>query len=315
MTPNIPCLVAVGECMIELRQIDGATMRQSFGGDTLNTALYLARLAGEAYRVSYATAIGADDPYSKEMIAGWESEGIDTRFVTRRTGELPGLYTIHVDASGERYFSYWRQNAPARQYFSLADCPLEARLDEVDVLYLSGISLAILPPEGRQRLFGLMTRLRQRGGRVVFDNNYRPRLWKSADEAHQAYVAAYALASIALITLNDEQDVLGSVDEAQALERIRSYGCAETVVKRGGQPTLLLLANGSTAEVAATRVAKVVDTTAAGDSFAAGYLAARLRGLDMRQAAQAGNTLAGVVIQYPGAIIPQQAMPAGLFSI
>jgi 2-dehydro-3-deoxygluconokinase len=313
MNQNPPRLVAVGECMIELRQVDGANMRQSFGGDTLNTALYLARLAGDAYRVSYATAIGGDDPYSKEMVAGWNAEGIDTSFVTRRAGEMPGLYTIHVDASGERYFSYWRQNAPARQYFSLPDCPLESRLDEVDVLYLSGISLAILPPEGRQRLFGLMARLRERGGRVVFDNNYRARLWKSADEAREAYAAAYAQASIALITLNDEQDVLGGVDEAQALARIRSYGCAETVIKRGSQPTLLLLADGSTAEVAATRVAKVVDTTAAGDSFAAGYLAARLRGLDVREAAKAGNTLAGTVIQHPGAIIPQQAMPVGLF--
>ncbi len=52
-----------------------------------------------------------------------------------------------------------------------------------------------------------------------------------------------------------------------------------------------------------------VDTTAAGDSFAAGYLAARLRGEAPAAAARAGHRLAAVVITHPGAIIPREAMP------
>jgi 2-dehydro-3-deoxygluconokinase len=54
----------------------------------------------------------------------------------------------------------------------------------------------------------------------------------------------------------------------------------------------------------------VVDTTAAGDSFAAAYIAARLGGVDPVEAARAGHRLAGVVVCYPGAIIPRSAMPA-----
>jgi 2-dehydro-3-deoxygluconokinase len=56
--------------------------------------------------------------------------------------------------------------------------------------------------------------------------------------------------------------------------------------------------------------AKVVDTTAAGDSFAAAYLATRLSGADPAIAAAAGHRLAGTVVGYPGAIIPREGMPA-----
>jgi len=307
-------VVALGECMIELRNVEPGLMRQSFGGDTLNTAVYLARLAGSAYGVSYATAVGENDPYSNAMLSSWEGEGIATDFVRRRPNELPGLYTIQVDETGERFFSYWRQNAAARNYFEGDASPLEARLADVDVFYLSGISLAILPPAGRTRLFAAMETLRERGATIVFDNNYRARLWASADEARRAYERAYALADIALVTLSDELEVQGAKGEAQMLERVTTYPCREVVIKRGAQPTEVRCEDGSRVTVAAERVAKVVDTTAAGDSFAAGYLAARLHGLAPEAAARAGNRLAATVIQHPGAIIPAAAMPSALFA-
>jgi len=310
-----PFVVAFGECMVELRQVEPGLMRQSFGGDTLNTALYLARLAGSAYSVGYATALGGNDPYSHEMAAAWQAENIDTRLVARMPGEMPGLYSIQVDAQGERHFSYWRQNAPVRRYFSAPERSLlEAQQDGVDLLYLSGISLAILPQAGRERLLALMQAIRQRGGQVVFDNNYRPRLWNSADEARAIYARAYALASTALITLDDEMAVLNSYDAAAALEHIGRYGCAETIIKRGQQPTLVCVDGAVPVEVKTTVVDKVVDTTAAGDSFAAGYVAGRLHGLAPAAAAAAGNRLAGLVIQHPGAIIPSELMPGNLFA-
>ena len=52
----------------------------------------------------------------------------------------------------------------------------------------------------------------------------------------------------------------------------------------------------------------MVDSTAAGDSFNAGYLAARLLGADRPSAARLGNRLAARVVAHPGAIIPAHAM-------
>ena len=66
--------------------------------------------------------------------------------------------------------------------------------------------------------------------------------------------------------------------------------------------------------VAATPVARVVDTTAAGDSFAAAYLATRLAGGGPAAAAASGHRLAGAVVSHRGAIIPRDAMPADLCS-
>lgn len=306
-----PRVVAIGECMIELSEAGPGLLRQSFGGDTLNTAVYLARLAQQHFDVSYATAVGRGDGYSEAMTASWEAEGVDTGFVARHDGELPGLYTIQVDANGERRFAYWRQNSAARHYLSRADCPLLLNLGAVDVLYVSGISLAILPPDDRSTLLALMARQREQGRQVVFDNNYRPRLWPDADAARAAYREAMASASTALITLDDDLALFGDAPEAQALAacRARCPAADDLVIKRGARPTLVAGPGQAFVEVEAVRVPRVVDTTAAGDSFGAGYLAARLKGAGREQAAAAGNQLAAVVIQHRGAIIDRALMP------
>ena len=83
-------VASIGECMIELKQAGGGLYSRGFGGDTLNTAVYLARLG---VAVDYITALG-DDPLSAEMIAGWVAEGVGTGRVMRVAGKLPGIYLI-----------------------------------------------------------------------------------------------------------------------------------------------------------------------------------------------------------------------------
>ncbi|GGP25857.1 sugar kinase [Silvimonas amylolytica] len=300
----------IGECMIELQEESGGLLRRTFGGDTLNTAVYLSRLLqGHAVDVNYVTALG-DDPHSAAMLAAWQAEGIKTDLVQQLQGRVPGLYMIQVDDTGERHFSYWRDTSAAKAYFETNVTPLEAALAEIDVLYFSGISLAILPAAGRERLLHAAAALRTRGGKVIFDNNYRPRLWRDAAEARQWYERAYACCDIALITLDDDIAMAAqAVSAEQALINALALPVAEVVVKQGGSDTVVRLAGQPPQSVKPTRVDKVVDTTAAGDSFGAGYLAARLTGHNPAEAAATGNTLAGTVIQHRGAIIATQAMP------
>lgn len=82
-------------------------------------------------------------------------------------------------------------------------------------------------------------------------------------------------------------------------------------MKRGAEACLVSVSGQPLREVPAVRLAKekVVDTTAAGDSFSAGYLAVRLTGGDAESAARRGHLTASTVIQYRGAIIPREAMP------
>ena len=298
-----------GECMLELRGPAFGELRQGFGGDTLNTAVYLARCAPAGrLQVGYATALG-DDALSGGMLARWADEGIDTRLVQRIAGRLPGMYQISVDAHGERSFSYWRERSAARAYFDAPLTPLESGLPEFGAFYFSGISLAILPPAGRERLFALLQRLREHGTAVVFDNNFRPGLWPGAADARAAFDRAFAFASMALVTVDDHQALHGLGTSGEALRAAQALDVDEIVLKRGGLPTLVRGRAGAPwEEVATERVERVVDTTAAGDSFAAGYLSRRLLDAGAVESAQFANRLAARVIQHQGALIPREAM-------
>lgn len=303
-------VVCLGECMLELQGQAFGMMRQTYGGDTLNTAVYLARCGrARGLRVDYATALG-DDALSSGMLERWQAEGLGTSLVRRIAGRLPGLYMIEVDARGERHFSYWREQAAARAYFDTAAgaTPLEQQAADIDALYFSGISLAILPPAARERLADLAKALRARGAVVVFDNNYRPRLWPDRASAQACFAQFTALADIALMTLDDEMALAGTQDGAAQLATTLALPCREVVVKRGAASTLLRLAGETPCEVATEHVEQVIDTTAAGDSFAGAYLAARLGGHGALASVAAGNRLAARVVQYCGAVMPAEAM-------
>jgi sugar/nucleoside kinase (ribokinase family) len=98
-----PRVALTGECLIELNGAPFQSVHQTFGGDSLNTALYLARLAHQTVDIQYVTAVGMDE-LSEGMLQRWATEGIDTALVLRDPARLPGLYWIQVDEWGERSF-------------------------------------------------------------------------------------------------------------------------------------------------------------------------------------------------------------------
>ena len=295
MTARVAC---IGECMVELREGPDGQLRRGFGGDTLNTAVYLARLG---VAVDYVTALG-DDAWSDEMLARWQEEGIGTGLVHRLPGRLPGLYVIQTDPKGERRFLYWRDSAAARHLFDHLD---PAELAAFDTLYLSGITLSIYGAAARAVLFGALADARSRGTRVAFDTNFRPRGWPDRADAHAAYAQAYALADIVLASAEDLALLGGDAGEAELLR----HAATTEIVLKLDHPACRVLHGGAELLVRAGPVKQVIDTTAAGDSFAAAYLAARLRGAPPEAAAHAGHDLAGIVVGHPGAIAPRAAMP------
>lgn len=297
-------VASIGECMIELKQAESGLYSRGYGGDTLNTSVYLARLGVE---VDYITALG-DDPMSDEMVAGWAAEGIGTGRVARLKGKLPGLYMIQTDDLGERRFFHWRDSAAAR---SLMDLPeTGAILDSLagyDVVYFSAITLSIYSAEGRTKLIGALHRARKQGARIVFDTNFRARGWPDPDVARAVFDEAFAASDIVLASTEDLLPLYPYESDERLMARIR---CNEAVLKLL-EPASIVRSGEVSHEVRAAPVTRpVVDTTAAGDSFAAAYIAARLAGAEPVEAARAGHRLAGVVVCYPGAIIPASAMPA-----
>jgi len=298
-------VACIGECMIELRPAPGGHYSRGYGGDTLNTAVYLARLGIET---DYITALG-DDSLSDEMISGWQAEGVGTARVARIKGKLPGIYLIETDAKGERRFFHWRDSAAARQLMDLPDTEeILQSLAGYDVVYLSAITLSILNDAGRSRLIAALGQARSKGARVAFDTNFRARGWPDLAVARKVFSEAFAAADIVLASTEDLLPLYPDEGNDRLMARIPG---GEVVMKLG-EPASIVRVDGAAQPVKADPVTKpVVDTTAAGDSFAAAYIAARLNGANPVQSARAGHRLAGVVVCYPGAIIPREAMPPG----
>lgn len=298
-------IAAIGECMIELTDRGPNDMGRGYGGDTLNTAIYMARL-GEALgvQVDYATAIG-DDPYSDEMINGWRTEGIGTDLVWRQEGHLPGLYMIRTDKAGERTFYYWRSAAPVKEMFDGgAGRVLIDRLTTYDWLYFTGITLGILTIEGRLRLFETLRQARDNGARIVFDTNYRPRLWEDPEEARAAFEVALSWADIALPSFKDEQALYGDQNPEDTATRMLRAGVEEVAVKNAGDSVLVAMEDRASV-IENSPHPEPIDTTAAGDSFNAAYLIARMQDEPPEEAAKAGAGLAYQVIGVRGAIMPR----------
>lgn len=292
----IMTIFVFGEAMLEYHGDGGEGLR--YGGDTLNTAIHLAR---RGHGVAYVTALGTD-PISDALIASWHAEGIDTRFVLRHPSRQPGIYAIHVDAVGERSFLYWRDHSAARDMFALPE--MAQAIDaarQASLLYFSLISLAILPPDGRAQLLALAHDVRAAGGDVAYDSNFRRNLWSSVAIARDTSWQAVRLATIGLPTNVDEQQLEEfelTVDQMGA--QWLAQGCKDVVIKAGDSGCFHF--NGTNPRYFPAVRTAVVDSSGAGDAFNAGFLSAHMIGEPLEQAIESGQELARWVIGRRGAI-------------
>ncbi len=279
---------------------------RGFGGDTLNTALYLARLG---VAVDYVTALG-DDIWSDEMAAAWGREGIGLERVRRLQGRMPGLYIIRTDADGERSFHYWRDRAAARDLFTEPGAAeTEAELERYDLVYLSGISLSLYGETGRAALFETLRAPAGPG---------RPGRLRHQLPPPRLARPGRGLGGLPRGPGSGRRDLRLGGGPGLALRRGgRGRGAAPPRPGRDRAQDLGRIrprrpgaARPGRHRRAGRRAARVVDTTAAGDSFAAAYLAARIAGLAPEAAAAEAHRLAGAVIGHRGAVIPRDAMPA-----
>ena len=307
-TPE-PRVVAIGECMVELARASDGHFMQAFGGDTFNTAVYLARCG---VPVAYATALG-DDPYSAGILDLARREGIDTDLVHIARGRMPGLYLIETNGQGERAFHYWRDRSPARELFDgVGSEPIATAMRRARLITFSGITLSLYNDAALDWFADAVAAARAGGVRIAMDGNYRPRGWGGDTvRARRVLDRFWRLADIGLPTFDDEALLWADASPAESAVRLRQCGVGEIVVKCGADGALCAGA-GVPALVPVPERVQPIDTSAAGDSFNAAYLAARLAGAGSEAAARAGHRLAAVVIQHRGAIAPAQATRSAL---
>ena len=295
--------LAIGECMVELAEVDAGLYRRGFAGDTFNAAWYARTALGEDWTVGFASCVGTD-ALSDEMVAFCMSQGIDTSDLRRIAGATVGLYMIALQ-NGERSFSYWRDTSAARRLADDADA-LDRAMSTATHIHLSGITAAILSPDGRRTLSAALDRAREHGVSVSFDTNIRPRLWKSADAMRAGLESFARSADIVLPSFDEEADVFGDTTPLVTIDRYRSLGVGTVVVKNGADPVEAWWRDEGFASVPVV-AARVVDTTAAGDSFAGTFLAARLKGRALVDAIKDAADVSARVIGARGALVDLQS--------
>ncbi|GAB0112251.1 sugar kinase [Pseudoalteromonas distincta] len=292
----------IGECMVELRAMSAATLHQSFAGDVYNSAVYLKRCFPQV-TTSVVTALGQDN-LSKKMLERFESEQINTQLVFAHDTKVPGMYYIETDEHGERSFIYWRNDSAAKKVVDFLDADALEQLSQGDMFFFSGISLAIIEESAREDFWKVVKQLKDAGVKIVFDPNYRTRLWNSVEETKEQYHLAFTFADITLPGVEDLTTLYDVHSVEAVVEYLKPYQIEEIVVKNG--PESVVTKEGDTLQShTIVPVKNVVDTTSAGDAFNGVYLGARLSDKSISSAVQLAAKAAGTVIQQPGAIAPK----------
>ena len=290
--------------MIELRRVDESLMNQSFAGDVFNSAVYLKRCF-ENVSCAMVTAIG-NDSLSSAMLETFVQASLDTEMVFRHPQRNAGLYAIETDSTGERSFTYWRSEAAARTIVDFLNPQVITKFEKGDLLFFSGISLAVIEPESRPLFWQKLKDIKDAGVKVVFDPNYRARMWSSTDDAKREFEQAFTFADIALPGVEDLTSLYGISNAEGVIEFCKSFDINEVIVK-DGPSSVNTLVDSVHLQHNIIPNKHVVDTTSAGDAFNGVYLGARMSKLSVEGSVELAAKAASIVIQHPGAIAPEEA--------
>lgn len=293
-----------GECMIELmagsRNESTTTLKQSFAGDVFNTAVYMKRTFTDI-NVHLVTAVGKDN-FSDDMVQYFEKEHIGTDLVFKSDTKIPGLYSIQLDDEGERSFTYWRNDSAARQVMKHIDEKALSVLSKGDMFFFSGISLAVIEPDTRSEFWLMIEKLKAEGVSIVFDPNYRARMWDSPAQAKEQFEKAFSLSNSLLPGVDDFEQLYGITTSEAVYDFCKPYQFEELIIKNG-EAGIFCYVNDEASQYSITPVDNVVDTTSAGDSFNGVYLGARVNGYSLDKSIELASNSAAFVIQHHGAIV------------
>jgi 2-dehydro-3-deoxygluconokinase len=295
----MPRVICIGECMVELSEAGPGLLNRRFAGDAYNTAVYLKR-ARPQIEVDFLTCTGTD-PLSAAMRQAWADQGVGDALAFADPARRPAIYLIETDPLGDRHFHYWRGESAARGWLKALVAAGGAKaLAGADLIYVSGISLAILTPEDRAVAIALLGEL-VATVLIAYDPNLRTVLWPSLDEARRTLAAMTAVAHAILPSRQDMDTLLGVADSRTQLERLRALGACEIALTAEAEACLVF--DGQTVHALKPPPAMVLDTSGGGDSFNGAYLAARLTGSTPVEAAREGLALAAKVVEKRGALV------------
>lgn len=295
-------ILTIGEGMLELRSQQDGSITSSFAGDTLNAAVYAKRFA-QSLDVYWFSAIGSE-VFSQNLSKLLVKEDINASWLFETSEALLGIYNIQTDQSGERTFHYWRKGSAATLMMKLLNSSkVIENSPKFDFVLFSGLSLAILKDDDKIHLLALLQTLKKSGSKIVFDPNYRAGMWNNKESAVKWFNKAFSISEIILPGLDEMEELYATVTYDTVNDLLTSYDCKEIVIKCGTGGVVAFIDNHQECQIPFEAAPTQVDSTAAGDSFAGTYLAARATGFSVKNAIKAADNVARCVVQHTGAII------------
>lgn len=287
-------LVTAGEAMAVAMPEPGRRLRHTTsltlgaGGAELNAAIAAARLG---ISTGWISRLGADE-LGHLVLSRARAEGVDVSLVSIDADASTGFYLrerlgVHVRA-------HYMRRGSAASLLQPTDITPDC-LDGARILHVSGI-LPALSAGSLDFARELVSRAHESGVVVSFDVNYREKLWP-AEAALRFCEEILPLVDILFLS-DEEADQLWGRSDAGLAKELRDGGPDEVVLKRGRDGAVLLDSQGAL-EAPAFDV-PVLDTVGAGDAFAGGYLAARLRGLDREERLRTASALGAWAVMTVG---------------
>jgi sugar/nucleoside kinase (ribokinase family) len=255
------------------------------GGSAANTVAGVASFGGRSVFVGKVAADEPGDEYAREM------RGIGAAFDTPvlTDGPATGRCLINVTADGERTMSTF---LGAALHLTPADVD-PATIESAAALYLEGY---LFDPEEARRAFAKAAALSHGAGRTI--------AFSLSDafvvERHRHALLAFIDAEVDILFANEvEVCSLFETDDFDAAVSALRGRVVTAALTRGAKGSVVLNGAGDYV-VPAAPVAKVVDTTGAGDQYAAGFLLGFTRGRDLETCGRLGSLAASEVISHYG---------------
>jgi 2-dehydro-3-deoxygluconokinase len=285
-------LVSIGEPLLEFNQTKGTDeYRRGYGGDSSNAAIAAAR---QGAKVGYFTALGRD-PFGDSFMELWVREGVDASAVIRSPTAPTAVYFVTHTKDGHE-FTYFRAGSAASRV-TPADLPADT-LAGTRIVHASGISQAI-SDSACDTVFAAFALAAERGRKVSYDTNFRPKLWPLARA--RAIIHAAAAQADYLFPSADEATQLTGLDDPDAIvDFYLRLGAKIVALKRGKKGALVADAR-ERHRIAALKV-KPVDATGAGDTFVGAFLARTLAGDSLADAGRYANAAAALSTTVYGAV-------------
>jgi sugar/nucleoside kinase (ribokinase family) len=292
MTINVLC---IGDVMLDvIARINVSPQKINFGSDTAsristssggaagNVAAWLTRTDARSTIVSHV----GDDPAGAAIVAEFDALGVSHGDLVI-PGETSGVVVVLVDSSGERTMF---PDKGANSRLVVEDLP---DLNSFQAVYISGY--ALLNPLARDGVLAMIEKIKEDGLPIYFDPASVGAMKDVADKELHTWFS-----KMDVLLLNEEESIYltGSVDIERALDYLLDFSQV-VVIKRGSAGAIAKARSFDSISLPAV-AATVVDTTGAGDSFAAGFIASYSKNHDLTAALQAGGELAAGCVAIVG---------------